>query len=80
MKNNQFHIPFIQSMLLIGAFTLVSMGISKIIVERYLFPTHPTPVFTSAPSYNEANAGENQTIRSNYRLIELKFTYYLRPW
>lgn len=49
MKNTEFHIPFIHSMVIIGAVTLVAMASSRYFVEKYFYPRVSTPVFTSAP-------------------------------
>lgn len=50
MKNNEFHIPFIHSMIIIGAVTLVAMASSRYFVEKYLYKNVSTPIFTSAKS------------------------------
>lgn len=42
MKNDQFYVPFLHSLLIIASITLVSMSLSKILVETYLFPTFNT--------------------------------------
>lgn len=47
MKNQDFHIPFIHSMVIIAAVTLVAMASSRYFVEKYLYPSTSTPVFTS---------------------------------
>jgi len=50
MKNTEFHIPFIHSMVIIVAVTLVAMVSSRYFVENYLYKHTSTPIFTSASS------------------------------
>ena len=48
MKNTDFHIPFIHSLVIIGSVTLVAMVSSKYFVEKYMFNNISQPIFTSA--------------------------------
>lgn len=54
MKNDQFHIPFLHSLVIIAAVTLVSMVSSKYFVEKYLFNDYNNPSFSSAQSYTSS--------------------------
>ena len=49
MNKEDFHIPFLHSMILIGAVTLVSVFSSRFFVERYYFSHNKSLEFTSAP-------------------------------
>lgn len=50
MNKQDFHIPFLHSMVIIAAVTLVAMASSRYFVERYYLNKISTPVFTSASS------------------------------
>lgn len=50
ITKNEFHIPFIHSMIIIGAVTLVAMASSRYFVEKYLYPSYNNSIFTSAQS------------------------------
>lgn len=47
MKNSEFNIPFIHSMVIIATATLIAMASSRYFVEKYLYPEVSHPVFTS---------------------------------
>jgi hypothetical protein len=49
MSKEDFHIPFLQSMVIIASVTLVSMVLSRIFIEKYLFIPQKSQEFTSAP-------------------------------
>jgi hypothetical protein len=49
MNKYDFHIPFIHGMVIVGAVTLVSMVLSRILIEKYLFFPQKSVEFTSAP-------------------------------
>ena len=49
MKNEEFHIPFIKSMVIVGLTTVLLMFFTRIIVENYLFTPYKTQEFTTAP-------------------------------
>jgi hypothetical protein len=48
MKDENFHIPFIHSMIIVGATTLLLMFSSKFFVEKYLYVPSKTQDFTSS--------------------------------
>lgn len=58
MKNEQFHIPFIKNLAFIGLVTIVSMISVHYILVNMLSPSSNSPVYTSSPSYNHAEAAE----------------------
>ena len=49
MSKEDFHIPFLQSMVIIASVTLVSMVLSRILIEKYLFIPQKSLELTSAP-------------------------------
>ena len=55
---NEFHKPFIKSLVLIAVVTMFAMVLSDKIINSYSSLSYKTPVFTSSNSYNEANAAE----------------------
>jgi|688.fasta_scaffold163520_4 hypothetical protein len=58
MKSDEFHKPFIKSLILIAIVTMFTMVISDKLMNYYNSPRHKTPIFTSQNSYNEAKAGQ----------------------
>jgi hypothetical protein len=58
MKTDEFHKPFIKSLFIIAIVTMFAMVLSDKIINYYGSLSYKTPVFTSANSYNEANAAE----------------------
>jgi hypothetical protein len=55
---NEFHKPFIKSLLLIAIVTMFAMVLSDKLVNYYSSQVHNPHVFTSQNSYNEAKAAE----------------------
>jgi len=55
---NEFHKPFIKSLVLIAIVTMFAMVLSDKLVHYYSSKTYNPPVFTSHNSYNEAKAAE----------------------
>lgn len=58
MKNNEFHKPFIKSLILIAIVTMFAMVVSDKIVNYYGSLSYKTTVFASQNSYNEVKAAE----------------------
>lgn len=58
MKNDQFHIPFLKSLVTIAAFTIVSMISAHYFIYKSFSTAPNTPEYTSSSSYNQAKAGE----------------------
>lgn len=57
-KNNDFHIPFIKSLVVIAAVTLVSMASAHYFIYKSFSTAPNAPEYTSSSSYNQAKAGE----------------------
>lgn len=58
MNKHDFHIPFIKSLVIIVAVTLVSMGAANYFINKIFFPGSNTPIFTSLNSQNSVEAAE----------------------
>ena len=55
---NEFHKPFIKSLILIALVTMFAMVLSDKIVNYYSSKTYNPHVFTSQNSYNSVKAAE----------------------
>ena len=58
MKTDEFHKPFIKSLVIIAIVTMFAMVLSDKLVNYYSSKTYNTHTFTSQNSYNEAKAAE----------------------
>lgn len=58
MENNEFHKPFIKSLIFIAVVTMFAMVLTDKFMNNYLSHKYKTPIFTSHNSYNEAKAAE----------------------
>lgn len=58
MKNDEFHVPFIKSLVLIALVTLVTMTLSHYYIPKFYDSYQNSHEYTSSPSYNSAKAGE----------------------
>lgn len=58
MKNEEFHVPFIKSLVIIAAVTLVSMVSAHYFIYNSFQNHSNSTQFTSGSSYNEAKAAE----------------------
>lgn len=58
MNNNEFHEPFLKSLVFIGAVTIVSLVFAHFYVPKIISSYKNSPQYTSSPSYNQAQAGE----------------------
>jgi hypothetical protein len=56
MKINEFHEPFIKSLILVAIVTVFTMASTKYLVKYYLSPYTNTTVFTSDQSENINNS------------------------
>ena len=63
-KNNQFHIPFLKSLIVVALVTLVSMGFAHYFISERFFPPSNSSVFTSSQSQNESEQTKDDLIRS----------------
>lgn len=58
MKNDEFHVPFIKSLMIVAAVTIVSMTFAHYYIPK-LYDSYQNPQeYTSGPSYNSAKAAE----------------------
>lgn len=58
MKNDEFHVPFIQSLIIIAVVTVFSMSFAHYYIPK-LYDSYQNPQqYTSGPSYNSAKAAE----------------------
>jgi hypothetical protein len=58
MKTDEFHKPFIKSLLLIIIVTMFAMVLSDKLINYYSSLSYKTTVFASENSYNEAKETE----------------------
>ena len=56
MKTEEFHKPFIKTLMLVAIVTVFSMASTKYLVKYYLSPYQNTTVFTSDQSENINNS------------------------
>jgi len=64
MITEEFHKPFIKSLIVVGLVTLFAVISSRYIVEYYINLSYKTPIYTSSESYSEPKAPENEGISS----------------
>jgi len=57
MKNEEFHIPFLKQLVIIGLVTLVSMMSVRFFFNYYLSDTIYTPSFASEKFYSSSDQG-----------------------
>ena len=58
MTNDEFHVPFIKSLMIVAAVTIVSMTFAHYYIPK-LYDSYQNPQeYTSSSSYNQAKAGE----------------------
>jgi ABC-type spermidine/putrescine transport system permease subunit I len=58
MKNDEFHVPFIQSLIIIACVTVFSMSFAHYYIPKLYDSYQNSQEYTSLPSYNQAKAGE----------------------
>jgi hypothetical protein len=58
MKNNEFHIPFIKSLIIVALVTVFTMTFAHFYIPRLYQSYQNSQEYTSSPPYNTANAGE----------------------
>ena len=58
MKNDEFHIPFIKSLMVVATVTIVSMAFAHYYIPKLYDSYQNTQEYTSSPSYNTAKAAE----------------------
>ena len=55
MNKYDFHIPFLHSLVVIAAFTLISMAFAHIYINEHFKPVVNTPTFTSQNFQSSSN-------------------------
>jgi hypothetical protein len=58
MKNDEFHVPFIQSLIIVALVTVFTMSFAHYYIPKLYDSYHNSQEYTSLPSYNQAKAGE----------------------
>jgi len=58
MNNQEFHIPFIKSLMVVAAVTIVSMVFAHYYIPKLYDSYQNSQEYTSSPSYNTAKAAE----------------------
>jgi hypothetical protein len=58
MKNEEFHVPFIKSLMVVAAVTIVSMAFVHHYIPKLYDSYQNSQEYTVSPSYNSAKAGE----------------------
>ena len=58
MTNDEFHVPFIQSLIIIALVTVFSMSFAHYYIPRLYDSYQNSQEYTVAPSYNSAKAAE----------------------
>jgi hypothetical protein len=58
MKKDEFHIPFIKSLMIVATVTIVSMAFAHYYIPKLYDSYQNTQEYTSSPSYNTAKAAE----------------------
>lgn len=58
MKNDEFHVPFIQSLIIIAVVTVFSMSFAHYYIPKLYDSYQNSQEYTSYHSYNEAKAAE----------------------
>ena len=58
MKNDEFHVPFIKSLIVVALVTVFTMSFAHYYIPK-LYDSYKNPQeYTSSPSYNTAKAAE----------------------
>lgn len=65
MKNDQFHQPFIKSLVFIASCTIVAMILAPIFVSSWISLTQKNKQFTTVKSYSSTDSQENKVITSS---------------
>jgi hypothetical protein len=58
MKNDEFHIPFIQSLIIVAVVTVFTASFAHYYIPKLYDSYQNPPQYTSSSSYNEAKAAE----------------------
>jgi biopolymer transport protein ExbD len=60
MNNDDFHKPFIDSLVLIAFVAMILLFSSREIIKTYIPSAQKTPQYTSQPSYENNNEGSEK--------------------
>ena len=58
MKNDEFHVPFIQSLIIVALVTVFSMSFAHYYIPKLYDSYQNSQEYTSSPSYNTVKAGQ----------------------
>jgi hypothetical protein len=58
MKNDEFHVPFINSLIIVALVTVFTMTFAHYYVPKLYSNYQNSQEYTSSPSYNTAKAAE----------------------
>lgn len=58
MKNDEFHVPFIQSLIIVALVTVFSMSFAHYYIPKLYDSYKNSQEYTSSPSYNTVKAAE----------------------
>jgi hypothetical protein len=58
MKNDEFHVPFIQSLVIVALVTVFSMTFAHFYIPKLYKSYQNSQEYTVAPSYNSAKTAE----------------------
>ncbi len=58
MKNDEFHVPFIQSLIIVALVTVFTMSFAHYYIPKLFDSYQNSHEYTSSPSYNTAKASE----------------------
>jgi len=58
MKNDEFHVPFIQSLIIVALVTVFSMTFAHFYIPKLYDSYQNSQEYTSSSSYNQAKTGQ----------------------
>jgi hypothetical protein len=58
MKNDEFHVPFIKSLVVVALVTVFTMTFAHFYIPKLYQSYQYSQEYTASPSYNTAKAGE----------------------
>jgi hypothetical protein len=58
MKNDEFHVPFIKSLVVVALVTVFTMTFAHFYIPKLYQSYQYSQEYTGSPSYNTAKAGE----------------------
>lgn len=79
-KVEEFHVPFINNLVIIGMITIICMISTHFFIHYTFQSPSEHPQYTSDRSQNELEWTFLELIASSFTLKQSFFTYYLIPW